>query len=552
MARSNVIRLCISLAAIPVLFALGALTIPDAHAQSRKAPRSTPLAPGRAVLTATMPVSVSAALAMEMGLSAEPVRDPSIAVGPDGTAHFAWWSPTNLLWNPCDGPNTPSNPGNAVFYAYIEPSANKPMVSGPVANRSRPRLSVGLDNTLFMAWQKCNTNTMQYHPAFDWAPARSWREIQYLAPFTFTTGYEDVNPLDRLNSQRYVDGTDAPFPFIAQENGQSRLHLIWGRSDTQAPDAAPALYYARPVTDDKPITDPRTPDPRLETTTISIADYAGQSPSMAVFENNGNMEAHVVWQAQVAPDCDMSEIEWGYAPNLPPTLTTAEPGTLPPTWEMARAISMNGESKRAAKGPSSCGSVTRTALHPATATGPDATLYAVWAEWAGENPDYEIMAAHLMRDSAGIFWSEPVTVTMASRSMTLAAATAVDKRGRQYVLWNEGLDKIELKAMDANEKWATTPIQLNRGADCEGTPSASGQKVGDVGLAYDPVQDRLHAIWLARTATANLPNRLCYASVDVKPDVKPTYQVYLPLVSRAATPPVSAAKVSGIRPLARP
>ncbi|MFN8499851.1 MAG: hypothetical protein U0641_18505 [Anaerolineae bacterium] len=550
MARSNVIRLCVSLAAIPVLFALGALTIPDAHAQSRKAPRSTPLSPIRAVLTATIPVSVSAALQMETGLSAEPVREPSVAVGPDGTAHFAWWSPTNLYWNPCDGDDTPGNPGNAAFYAYIDPSANKPMVSGLIYDRSRPRVSVGADNTLFVAWQKCNTTTRIYHPAFDWAPSKAWLAVQYQAPFTYTMPYEGENPLDPLNSTRYVDGADAPFPYIAQENGQSRLHLIWERYDSLAPpDAAPQLYYARPVTDDKPITAPRDPDPRLRTTHISIADYAGLAPSMAVLENAGNLEAHAVWQSQL-PGCDMSEIEWGYAPNLPPTLTTAQPGTLPPTWEPSQPISYNGAAKRVAKGPASCGSVTRTAIHPVTAMGPDATVYAAWVEWAPGNNDndYQIIASHLLRDQPVLDWSAPTTVTTATKSVALSPATAVDKRGRQYVLWNEGFDKVQLKGMDANGGWDTTPIQLNRGPDCEGKPSASGQKVGDVGLTYDPVGDKLHAIWLATTSTSSLPNRLCYATVDISPP----YHTYLPLVSQAATPHVGAAKLSGIRPLARP
>ncbi|MFN8474621.1 MAG: hypothetical protein U0822_20695 [Anaerolineae bacterium] len=485
---------------------------------------------------------------------AEPVQDPSIAIGPDGTAHFAWWSDTRspAYENPCAPPESDGSHGSeAAFYAFIEPITHQLHVDDPVSDRSRPRLGVGYDNTLFVAWQKCNTTTGYYHPAFDWAPANSWLDVSSVAPFTFTTIHEDVNPVDPRNSSRYVDDAEAPFLFVSQEHGQSRLHLVWERYDTTASsDAAPPLYYVRPVTDDKPITAVRDPDPRLQTTNISIADYAGQFPSMHVFDVAGNIEAHVIWQSKVDPNCDMYEIDWGYAPGLPPSLTTAEPGSVPNPWLPAEPISFNGAAKRAAKGPVSCSSITRTAIFPATATGPDDGVYAVWNEWVPGSEDYTIMASHLVRgDPAGLYWDAPVTVTTASRTMLVQSATAVDKRGRQYVLWNEGFDKIELKGMDSDGGWQTTPIQLNRGPWCEGTPNASSVKVGKVGLTYDSVQDKLHAIWVATTPTSSSPSRLCYATVDVNPY---QYHSFLPLVSQAATPHVSAAPTSGIRPLARP
>ncbi len=542
MARTKVIRLCLSLAAIPALFALCALTIPKAAADVPAAP-ARPRAVADSVLTSTNPISVSAVPISPGSSPGEPVRNPSLAVGPDGTVHFAWWTEIDGSGGPCSDYVQAES-----FYAFIAPGTTHPQVKDAGLDSMSPRLSVGRDNTLFVAWLKCSGDTRQYHPAFDWAPSKSWLTgtTTFSAPFTYTVGR--ASPFDTAD---YVD--EAPTQFIAQEHGQSRPHLAWERYDPAQGDAAHLLYYSRPVTDTLPITATRTPDPRLQTTTIPIADYTGLHPSLAVFERQGNTEAHVVWDAEITSGCSLREIAWSYADALPPTLTTAQPGG-GSLWQPRRAISTNGDAQRKSKAPVSCDTFTRNAQFPVIATTPsDANppdgLYVIWNEWTSGSQEYQIMSSRLDRTPAqGPSWTTPTAVVTATRTSVLPPALAVDKRGRQYVLWNDGFDKILLQASAPDGTWqATSPLQLNRGPSCAGSTIGSTLRVGDVGLAYDSAHEKLHAIWLARTATASLPNRLCYASVDLMP-----HKTFLPYIGEATTTRLGAPQVSGIKPLARP
>ena len=88
---------------------------------------------------------------------------------------------------------------------------------------------------------------------------------------------------------------------------------------------------------------------------------------------------------------------------------------------------------------------------------------------------------------------------------------------------------------------------MNRGPWCAGSANGAGYRVGKVGLVYDQDHDKLHAIWLARTPTAGLPNRLCYASIDLTP-----HKIFLPYVGAATTMRLGLPPASGIKPLARP
>ena len=311
---------------------------------------------------------------------------PSLAVGPDGTVHIAWF---DTSWD--------SDTNDDILYRRFEPGVGWTPKENIIPNiwpyvypyDNRPSLAVGPDGTLHLAWQ-------DYTLGFEDPSNEHDLGIWYMK-YESGTGW---SPKELVSTESTKDDSLGPSLGVGSDG---TVHIAW--EDWTNYDSAGSdhdIFYKRYV--------PGSGWTMTEVVSTDSTDYSGR-PSLGVGSDG---TVHIAWEDRTNYDSAGSDIDIFYKRYVPGS-----------GWTMTEVVSTVS---------------TERVTQPSLGVGSDGTVHIAWADktnWDESGADYDILYKRLEPSSG---WTVTDVVSTESTDDSFYPSLDTGPDGSVHVAWNDDTD----------------------------------------------------------------------------------------------------------------